>query len=116
MTPLLRRIGYWLRGRRAADELDEELQFHREMVEQDMRRDGVSAQDYKSALQELVQGRNRPLPEYRVVGAIGPDHQKLFDVEVLVAGEPLARATGPSKKEAEQEAARLALGRLTTDH
>jgi ribonuclease-3 len=84
-------------------------------VEQ-LRRDGVSAQDYKSALQELVQGRNRPLPEYRVVGAIGPDHQKLFDVEVLVAGEPLARATGPSKKEAEQEAARLALSRLTTDH
>ena len=80
----------------------------------DLRRDGVSAQDYKSTLQELVQGRNRPLPEYRVVGAAGPDHQKLFDVEVLVAGEPLARATGPSKKEAEQEAARLALGRLTT--
>ena len=86
-------------------------------VEQ-LRRDGVSAQDYKSALQELVQGRNRPLPEYRVVGAVGPDHQKLFDVEVLVAGEPLARATGPSKKEAEQEAARLALSRLSTatDH
>jgi len=81
----------------------------------DLRRDGVSAQDYKSTLQELVQGRNRPLPEYRVVGAAGPDHQKLFDVEVLVAGEPLARATGPSKKEAEQEAARLALSRLTTD-
>ena len=79
----------------------------------ELRRDGVSAQDYKSALQELVQGRNRPLPEYRVVGAIGPDHRKLFDVEVLVAGESLARATGPSKKEAEQEAARLALSRLT---
>jgi ribonuclease III len=78
----------------------------------DLRRDGVSAQDYKSTLQELVQGRNRPLPEYRVIGAAGPDHQKLFDVEVLVAGEPLARATGPSKKEAEQEAARLALSRL----
>jgi ribonuclease-3 len=83
---------------------------------EELRRDGVSAQDYKSALQELVQGRNRPLPEYRVVGAVGPDHQKRFDVEVLVAGEPLARATGPSKKEAEQEAARLALSRLTTDH
>jgi ribonuclease-3 len=82
----------------------------------DLRRDGVSAQDYKSTLQELVQGRNRPLPEYRVIGAAGPDHQKLFDVEVLVAGEPLARATGPSKKEAEQEAARLALSRLSTDH
>jgi ribonuclease-3 len=63
-----------------------------------------------------VQGRNRPLPEYRVIGAAGPDHQKLFDVEVLVAGEPLARATGPSKKEAEQEAARLALSRLASEH
>ena len=75
-------------------------------------RDGVSAQDFKSALQEFVQGHNRPLPEYRVVGAVGPDHRKQFDVEVLVAGESLARATGASKKEAEQEAARLALGRL----
>jgi ribonuclease-3 len=82
----------------------------------DLRRDGFSAQDYKSTLQELVQGRNRPLPEYRVIGAAGPDHQKLFDVEVLVAGQPLARATGPSKKEAEQEAARLALSRLATEH
>jgi ribonuclease-3 len=81
----------------------------------DLRRDGVSAQDYKSALQELVQARNRPLPEYRVIGAIGPDHQKRFDVEVLVAGESLARATGPSKKEAEQEAARLALSRLASE-
>ena len=78
----------------------------------ELRRDGVSAQDFKSALQEFVQGHNRPLPEYRVVGAVGPDHRKQFDVEVLVAGESLARATGASKKEAEQEAARLALGRL----
>ena len=81
----------------------------------DMRRDGIAGQDYKSALQELVQAGNRPLPEYRVVGTLGPDHQKLFDVEVVVAGEALARATGPSKKEAEQEAARLALRLLTSE-
>jgi len=54
MTPLLRRIGYWLRGRRAADELDEELQFHREMVEQDMRRDGVSASDAERAVRRTM--------------------------------------------------------------
>ena len=78
----------------------------------DMRRDGLSAQDYKSALQELVQAGNRPLPEYRVVGTLGPDHHKVFEVEVVVAGESLARATGPSKKEAEQEAARIALSRF----
>ena len=73
------------------------------------RQHGVIGQDFKSTLQELVQARNRPLPEYRVVGQLGPDHQKRFEVEVVVAGESLARASGPSKKEAEQEAARLAL-------
>jgi ribonuclease III len=78
----------------------------------DARRNGVAGQDYKSGLQELVQARSQPLPEYRLVGTFGPDHDKRFEVEVLVAGETLARASGPSKKEAEQEAARLALSRF----
>jgi ribonuclease-3 len=79
----------------------------------DARRLGVAGQqDYKSGLQELVQARSQPLPEYRLVGTFGPDHEKRFEVEVLVAGEPLAKASGPSKKEAEQEAARLALSRF----
>ena len=73
---------------------------------------GAAGQDYKSALQELVQSRNEPLPEYRLIGTIGPDHRKLFQVEVMVRGEALAAATGPSKKEAEQEAARAALEKL----
>jgi ribonuclease III len=78
-----------------------------------LRRGGRAAeQDYKSALQEFVQARDRPLPEYRLVSAAGPDHRKEFEVEVLVAGEPLARAGGGSKKEAEQEAAKAALERL----
>jgi ribonuclease III len=76
------------------------------------RRTGVSGQDYKSALQELLQSRERPLPEYRVVGSVGPDHRKLFQVEVIVNGDRIGEATGPSKKEAEQEAARTALERL----
>ena len=76
------------------------------------RQHGVSGQDYKSGLQELVQARSQPLPEYRLVGTFGPDHEKRFEVEVLVGGESLARASGPSKKEAEQEAARLALSRF----
>ena len=78
----------------------------------DARRNGVGAQDYKSGLQELVQARSQPLPEYRLVGTFGPDHEKRFEVEVLVAGESMARASGPSKKEAEQEAARIALSRF----
>src|SRR5438270_2993310 len=78
----------------------------------DARRNGAGGQDYKSGLQELVQARSQPLPEYRLVGTFGPDHDKRFEVEVLVAGATLARASGPSKKEAEQEAAKKALENL----
>jgi ribonuclease-3 len=81
----------------------------------DVRRLGVGGHDHKSALQEFLQSHERPLPEYRVAGTVGPDHRKLFRVEVIVDGEALADATGPSKKEAEQEAARLALQRLIPD-
>jgi ribonuclease III len=72
----------------------------------------AGSQDYKSALQELLQARDLPLPEYRLVGTMGPDHRKLFQVEVVVNGEALAESTGPSKKEAEQDAARAALDKL----
>jgi ribonuclease III len=78
----------------------------------DEARVGAAGQDYKSALQELVQSRNEPLPQYRLIGTVGPDHRKLFQVEVVVNGGRVADATGTSKKEAEQEAARLALEKL----
>lgn len=68
--------------------------------------------DFKSALQERLQGLGRPLPEYRVAGEAGPDHRKLFSVEVVVGGDVLGAATGRAKKEAEQEAARLAIAAL----
>ena len=70
------------------------------------------APDHKSALQERVQALGHPLPEYRLSGAEGPDHRKMFTIEVIVNGEVLGAATGRAKKEAEQEAARLALARL----
>ncbi len=69
-------------------------------------------QDYKSALQERVQALGRPLPEYRIAGETGPDHRKIFNIEVVVGGEVLGAASGKAKKEAEQEAARLAIARL----
>jgi ribonuclease-3 len=72
----------------------------------------VVGQDYKSALQERLQALGRPLPEYRVAGEAGPDHRKEFSIEVVVGGDVLGSATGRAKKEAEQEAARLALARL----
>ena len=75
----------------------------------DVRRHGLADHDHKSALQEYLQARDEPLPVYRLTGAIGPDHRKVFQVEVSVRDEPLAEGSGASKKEAEQEAARLAL-------
>jgi len=75
----------------------------------DARAGALVGQDHKSALQEYLQSHDRPLPEYRLAGTIGPDHRKLFQVDVVVRGETVAQGTGPSKKEAEQEAARLAL-------
>jgi len=74
---------------------------------------GLAGQDFKSALQEHLQASERPLPEYRLTGTMGPDHRKQFQVTVFVGGDSLAEAIGPSKKEAEQEAARLALARLS---
>ncbi len=69
--------------------------------------------DYKSALQEWLQGQGRGLPEYRVTGQTGPDHRKRFQVEVRLDGQPVASAEGRSKKEAAQRAARAALERLS---
>ena len=74
--------------------------------------DQTFVRDHKSALQERLQALGRPLPEYRVSGEAGPDHRKTFSVEVVVNGEVLGIATGRAKKEAEQEAARLALSKL----
>lgn len=79
----------------------------------DVRKSGGPEHDHKSALQEYLQGQNEPRPEYRLVGAAGPDHRKSFQIAVCVRGDPIAVASGPSKKEAAQEAARLALARLT---
>jgi ribonuclease-3 len=73
-------------------------------------------QDYKSALQERLQALGYPLPEYRVSSETGPDHHKTFSLEVVVAGSVLGAASGKTKKEAEQEAARLALETLSSTH
>ena len=71
--------------------------------------------NYKSLLQEHVQARHKTHPRYRVVTEIGPDHMKLFTVDVSVRGSLLGRGQGHNKKEAEQNAAGDALGRLGED-
>jgi ribonuclease III len=71
--------------------------------------------DHKSALQERLQQRGDPLPEYVVAAEEGPAHRRLFRIEVRLRGRVLAAADGRTKKEAEQDAARLALGELDLD-
>lgn len=65
--------------------------------------------NYKSMLQEYVQGEFKTHPQYRISSEYGPDHQKMFTVEVVVSGKTFGRGHGSNKKEAEQEAARDAL-------
>lgn len=78
--------------------------------------DGAAAgrlgQDSKSRLQVELQSRLKISPRYRVANVSGPEHEKVFEVEVLVNGEVWGRSTGRSKKDAEQAAAREALETL----
>jgi ribonuclease-3 len=75
----------------------------------------LAAADHKSALQELLQARGDPVPEYALMAEEGPSHRREFRVECRINGRPVAQATGSSKKAAQQEAARLALEALARD-
>lgn len=75
----------------------------------------ASVTDYKSSLQEWLQSHDRPLPVYALVSTKGPDHRKLFEVEVSIGDQTISRGEGRSKKEAEQEAASRALNVIQDD-
>lgn len=67
------------------------------------------AKDYKTTLQEIVQKNPGEKLEYRMVSESGPDHNKHFVAEVLLNSNSIGKGGGRSKKEAEQQAARVAL-------
>ena len=79
---------------------------------EDAGRPDYFGRDHKSRLQEALQGLGRSLPTYRIAGEVGPEHRKLFHVEVRVDGEVLAQGMGRTKKDAEQDAAKTALALL----
>lgn len=72
-----------------------------------------SYKDQKSLLQEEVQARSLSTPIYRVVKAVGPDHDKEFTIEVLVDDQVWGVGTGHSKQIAQQAAATQALQKIT---
>jgi ribonuclease III len=69
----------------------------------------------KSRLQEYTQRTIGERPQYRVLAATGPDHEKTFRIEVLVGGRVLGSGTGPSRRIAETAAASQALEALVID-
>lgn len=71
-----------------------------------------ASRDHKTYLQELVQRKSGQVLSYELIGESGPDHDKKFDVEVLLNGKPCGKGTGSSKKRAEQAAAAAAIDAL----
>lgn len=65
--------------------------------------------NFKSVLLEYVQGNSLGHPQYRVLSEEGPDHAKTFHIEVLVGEEVVGFGVGRSKKQAEQQAAKVAV-------
>jgi ribonuclease-3 len=65
--------------------------------------------DCKTCLQERLQAVHGRLPEYLLTQTSGPDHERVFSIEVRLDGKLLGRGQGPSKKRAEQQAAAAAL-------
>ena len=85
-----------------------QLEDHLQQVEH-----GVSAvKDYKTMLQELVQKHGENNISYCMLGSTGPDHAKIFEFAVRLNDEVLGTGKGPSKKAAEQQAAKVALDKL----
>jgi ribonuclease-3 len=70
------------------------------------------ARDCKTEFQELVQSLYGKVPRYVHREPEGPDHARIFDVQVFIGDEVLGQGSGKTKKEAEQEAARSGLKRL----
>lgn len=76
--------------------------------------DAEDLKDPKTRLQEWLQARGLPLPEYSVLSAKGPDHARTFTVECRIESpaHPIHRATGESRRKAEQAAASMAIEKL----
>lgn len=73
---------------------------------------GQKMKDYKTALQEKVQKGNTGKVTYKTIGESGEDHNKMFEVNVMIDGIVKASGMGRSKKDAEQHAAKAALNKI----
>ena len=95
-------------GYKQARKLVERL-FQDEIIKVEQNR---HEKDYKSILQELVQKKFKSMPQYSIVNTEGPEHKRKFYVKVRVKKKSYGPGIGASKKEAEQNAAGIALNTL----
>ncbi|MCK9477028.1 MAG: ribonuclease III [Candidatus Muirbacterium halophilum] len=90
--------------------------FILKLYKEDLKKENIKLKeffDYKTMLQEFVQKKYRDTPKYIIKGERGPDHNKIFEIEVMVNDKSLGFGNGHSKKEAEQVAAKQAYIKLT---
>jgi len=88
------------------------LKNFQEMLDQVKNPDELK--DAKSLLQERIQVKVKESPEYRVIKESGPDHNKIFEIEVLSQGKVIGLGTGKSKQQAEENAAKDALEKTSS--
>lgn len=100
----------------AAVFLDGGLEHDRDIIQRflldRMEQVNRASRDHKTYLQELVQRKSGQVLSYELIGESGPDHNKTFQMQVLLNSQPIGQGTGHSKKEAEQAAANAAIERL----
>lgn len=82
--------------------------IHSLILDQEQERT-AAGRDFKTTLQELIQREAGQVLSYRLVGEAGPDHAKVFSMEVLLNDAVIGAGQGRSKKEAEQAAAKAAV-------
>ncbi|OGG06335.1 ribonuclease III [Candidatus Gottesmanbacteria bacterium RIFCSPHIGHO2_01_FULL_42_12] len=93
--------------------LDQGLETVREFLEKFLYSKDYEAIDFKSVAQELSQAKLKLSPKYKVIKAVGPDHNKIFTIGIYFGEDLAGTGEGKSKQEAEQAAAKVALEKLT---
>lgn len=89
------------------------LKVMKEIIEEIVLHDGI--EDSKTAFQEYIQKHGRKNIEYVLVKEEGPDHNKIYTMQVKVGGKVMGMGKGHSKKDAEQRAAKVALEMLKNE-
>ena len=89
------------------------LKVMKEIIEEIVLHDGI--EDSKTAFQEYIQKHGRKNIEYVLVNEEGPDHNKIYTMQVKVGGKAMGMGKGHSKKDAEQRAAKVALEMLKNE-